>query len=453
MALPQEIIRKKRNGNELSAGEIAEFIEGLTSGRISEGQAAALAMAVFFNGMTREETVALTRAMTASGTRLTWRDLDGPVLDKHSTGGIGDKVSLILAPVVAACGAYVPMISGRGLGHTGGTLDKLDSIPGYATTPDLERLRAAARVAGCAIIGQTEDLAPADRHLYAIRDVTATVESTPLIVASILSKKLAAGLDALVMDVKVGSGAFLPSLEAARDLARTLVEVANDAGLPCSALLTDMGQCLGRTAGNALEVREAIDLLTGQPAEPRLREVTLALAAELLVHGGVIEDEAAAAAAVARALDSGQAAERFAKMVAALGGPADLLERPERHLPEAPVRQAVHVERRGRVAAIDARALGLAVAGLGGGRQRVSDRIDPRVGLTEVRGIGDELGPDAPFAIVHAASESDAAAAAELLRNAVHVLETAPDRSPPAIVERIAPRPRVTSTGPGSPTP
>jgi thymidine phosphorylase len=439
MALPQEIIRKKRDGDALNGSEIAEFIEGLASGRISEGQVAAFAMAVFFNGMSREETVALTRAMTGSGTRLTWRDLDGPVLDKHSTGGIGDKVSLVLAPVVAACGAYVPMISGRGLGHTGGTLDKLDSIPGYATQPDLERLRAAVRAAGCAIIGQTDDLAPADRRLYAIRDVTATVESIPLIVASILSKKLAAGLDALVMDVKVGSGAFLPSFEATRDLARTLVEVANGAGLRCSALLTDMSQCLGRTAGNALEVREAIDVLTGQSVHSRLREVTLALAAELLVLGGLAEDKAGAAGAAARALDSGAAAERFARMVVALGGPADILERPERHLPEAPVRRAVHLERPGTIAAIDARALGLAVVGLGGGRQRVTDSIDPRVGLAEVRGVGEAVGPDAPLAIVHAAIDSDATAAAELLRDAVDVREDPPETVSESIIEHIAP--------------
>ena len=439
MALPQEIIRKKRDGGALSATEIAEFIEGLASGRISEGQVAAFAMAVFFNGMSREETVALTRAMTGSGSRLTWRDLDGPVLDKHSTGGIGDKVSLVLAPVVAACGAYVPMISGRGLGHTGGTLDKLDSIPGYATKPDLERLRAAVRTAGCAIIGQTDDLAPADRRLYAIRDVTATVELIPLIVASILSKKLAAGLDALVMDVKAGSGAFLPSFEATRELARTLVEVANGAGLRCSALLTDMSQCLGRTAGNALEVREAIDVLTGRAVHSRLREVTLALAAELLVLGGLAEDKAGAAGAAARALDSGAAAERFARMVAALGGPADVLERPEDHLPEAPVRHAVHLERSGTVAAIDARALGLAVVGLGGGRQRVTDQIDPRVGLAEVRGVGEAVGPDAPLAIVHAATDSDAAAAAELLRNAVRVHEAPPELVSESVIEHIAP--------------
>ena len=443
MALPQEIIRKKRDGGALEAGEIAEFVEGLTSDRISEGQAAALAMAVFFNGMNRQEIVALTRAMAESGTRLGWRDLDGPVLDKHSSGGVGDKVSLILAPVVAACGAYVPMISGRGLGHTGGTLDKMDSIPGYDTTPDLDRLHQVVRAVGCAIIGQTEDLAPADRRLYAIRDVTATVESIPLLVTSILSKKLAAGLDALVMDVKAGSGAFLPSLEQSRELARTLVEVANGAGLRCSALLTDMNQCLGRTAGNALEVREAIDVLTGQGAESRLHEVTLALAAELLVLGGVVAQEVAAAM-VARALDSGEAAERFARMVVALGGPKDLLDRPERHLAQAPVRRVVHLERIGFVAAIDARALGLAVVGLGGGRRRATDTIDPSVGLAEVRGIGEPVGPDAPFAIIHAATEDAAAATAELLRSAVDVAPSRPDTVPATIIGHIAsPRARI----------
>jgi thymidine phosphorylase len=437
MALPQEIIRKKRDGGALNEGEIAEFIAGLASGRISEGQVAAFAMAIFFNGMSRAETVALTRAMAESGSRLTWRDLDGPVLDKHSTGGIGDKVSLVLAPIVAACGAYVPMISGRGLGHTGGTLDKLGSIPGYDTAPDLERLRAAVRAAGCAIIGQTEDLAPADRRLYAIRDVTATVESIPLIVASILSKKLAAGLDALVMDVKVGSGAFLPSQKAARALASTLVEVANGAGLRCSALLTDMSQCLGRTAGNALEVQEALGVLAGRRTASRLRKVSLELAADLLVLGGVFEERAPAAAAAVRALDSGAAAERFGRMIASLGGPADLLERPHSHLPKAPVRHAVHLDRSGAVAAIDARALGLAVVSLGGGRRRVTDPIDPRVGLADVRRIGEEVGPDAPFAIVHAATDSDAAAAAELLRRAVEVVETPSDTTPPTIVERV----------------
>jgi thymidine phosphorylase len=360
--------------------------------------------------------------MTASGLRLSWPGLDGPVVDKHSTGGIGDKVSLVLAPLVAACGAYVPMISGRGLGHTGGTLDKLDSIRGYDTAPDIPRLQRVVREAGCAIIGQTAELAPADRRLYAIRDVTATVESTPLITASILSKKLAAGLDALVMDVKVGSGAFLPSLEDARELARSIVAVANGAGLRCTALLTDMSQCLGRTAGNALEVQEALDLLTGRAREPRLRAVTLALAAELLALGGLPE----ARAGLEQALDGGAAAERFARMAAALGGPADLLEQPARHLPRAPVQRAVHLPQAGFVGALDGRALGLAVVALGGGRQRPGDAIDHAVGLAEVRGVGEAVGPEQPFAIVHARDEAAADAAAERLIAAVAVAENPP---------------------------
>ncbi len=430
--LPQEIIRRKRDGQALDAAEIAFFVEGLTAGRITEGQVAALAMAVFFNGMARAEIVALTRAMTNSGRRLSWDDLDGPVVDKHSTGGVGDKVSLILAPVIAACGAYVPMISGRGLGHTGGTLDKLDSIPGYDTAPDVDGLRRVVRAAGCAIIGQTGDLAPADRRLYAIRDVTATVETIPLLTSSILSKKLAAGLDALVMDVKVGSGAFLPTLEATRDLATTLVEVANGAGLRCSALLTDMDQCLGRTAGNALEVREAIDALTGRGFEPRLREVTLALAAELLALAG---DAADARARVERALDSGAAAERFGRMVSALGGPGDLLERrPARYLPAAPVRRPVDLAAGGFVAAIDVRALGLAVVTLGGGRQRPTDPIDHAVGLTEVRGVGEPVGRDQPFAVVHARSDAAAAAAIARIQSAV-VVTDAPPASRPEVIQ------------------
>ena len=329
---PQEIIRKKRDGGTLGEDEIAFFVRGLTDGAISEGQVAAFAMAVFFRGMSMDERTALTRAMTASGTVLEWPDAPGPVLDKHSTGGIGDKVSLMLAPILAACGAVVPMISGRGLGHTGGTLDKLDSIAGYATAPDLATLRRAVAEAGCAIVGQTAELAPADRRLYAIRDVTATVESVPLITASILSKKLAAGLDRLVMDVKFGSGAFVVRIEEASELAESIVAVAGAAGLPCAALLTDMNQVLGRSAGNAVEVREAIEYLTGAARERRLHEVTAALAAELLVMSGLAPDDSVARAMIETALDTGAAAERFARMAAALGGPSDLMERPDRHL-------------------------------------------------------------------------------------------------------------------------
>ena len=327
--LAQEVIRRKRDGAALSAEEIEWLVTGITDGSVSDAQVGALAMAIVIKGMSADERVALTGAMTRSGEVLTW-DLDRPVVDKHSTGGVGDKVSLLLAPIIAACGGAVPMISGRGLGHTGGTLDKLDAIPGYDTAPGRERFVATVREAGCAIIGQTGDLAPADKRLYAIRDATGTVESIPLIVASILSKKLAAGLDALVMDVKVGSGAFLPELDQARELAQTIIEVAAGNGLPTAALLTDMDRVLGRTAGNAVEVRESIDHLTGAASDPRLLEVTFGLCEQLLRLKGLDGDPRAA-------LESGAAAEAFARMVAALGGPADLLERPDDHLPAAPV--------------------------------------------------------------------------------------------------------------------
>ena len=306
----------------MSAGEIGDFIAGLTSGAVTEGQAAAFAMAIFFRGMTLEERVALTRAMTRSGLSLDWRaeNLPGPILDKHSTGGVGDNVSLMLAPMLAACGAYVPMISGRGLGHTGGTLDKLDSIQGYASQPDLALFKRVVKEAGCAIIGQTADLAPADRRLYAIRDVTATVESVALITASILSKKLAAGLQALVMDVKTGSGAFMPTLTGARELAESIAAVATEAGLPTISLITDMNEPLASAAGNAVEVRNAVDYLTGARRDPRLDRVTIALGADLLALSGLAPDARAGEAALKRALASGAAAERFERMVAGLGG-------------------------------------------------------------------------------------------------------------------------------------
>ncbi len=434
--LAAEVIRRKRDGNALSTGELQFLVGGITDGSLSDAQVGALAMAMFLRGMEPAERVALTAAMTRSGTVLEW-DLDRPVLDKHSTGGVGDKVSLMLAPIVAACGGAVPMISGRGLGHTGGTLDKLDTVPGYVTTPDLDRLRAVVGEVGCAIVGQTAELAPADRRLYAIRDATGTVESIPLIVASILSKKLAAGLDALVMDVKFGSGAFMAEREAAEELARALVDVAGGAGLPTVALLTDMDEVLGTTAGNAVEVREAIDYLTGAEREPRLHEVTLALAASLLDQGGLAEDEAAGRAAAERALESGAAAERFAAMVAALGGPGDLLEGPERHLAAAPVTRPAAPERPGVVTGMDCRAVGLVVTGLGGNRRREDDVIDPAVGLTGIAPLGEQVGPDRPLALVHAASEDAAAEAVAALRAAVTVGDAAP-AARPVVAGRIA---------------
>jgi len=438
---PAELIRKKRDGAILTEEEIAGLVAGIADGSVSEGQVAAFAMTVYFRGMTQEECAALTRAMTRSGAVLDWSDADlgGPILDKHSTGGVGDKVSLILAPVVAACGGFVPMISGRGLGHTGGTLDKLGSIPGYDMAPDLGRFRATVRAAGCAIVGPTAGLAPADRRLYAIRDVTATVDSIPLITASILSKKLAAGLDALVLDVKVGFGAFAPSIEAATALAESLVAVADGAGLRTVALLTDMNQALGHDVGNALEVREAIDFLTGRRREARLHTVTATLASELLILGGLAGDHGAASGAVERALASGSAAERFARMVAALGGPRDLVERPDRHLPAAPVRFPVPPDRPGVITRVDARRVGLVVVGLGGGRQRAEDAIDPAVGLAQVRGPGDAVGPDRPIAVVHARSIADAEAAASALREAVAVAEAPPPTAGSPVLQRIGP--------------
>jgi thymidine phosphorylase len=421
-----ELIRRKRDGGELSADEIEFLVAGIADGSVSDAQVGALAMAILLRGMSSEERIALTGAMTRSGEVLDWSEarLFGPVLDKHSTGGVGDKVSLLLAPIVAACGGAVPMISGRGLGHTGGTLDKLESIPGYDTAPDPQAFRRAVKRAGCAIVGQTAELAPADRRLYAIRDATGTVESIHLIVASILSKKLAAGLDALVMDVKVGSGAFMPRLDDARELAGAIVEVARGNGLPTSALITDMDRVLGRTAGNAVEVRESVAALTGASVDARLRDVTLALCAELLVLGGIEGDASVARASAERALDSGAAAERFAAMVAELGGPSDFLEAPERHLRTAAVRVEVFPASPGIVERVDVRDVGLAVVALGGGRVRETDPVDHAVGLTEVAAPGERVGPgERPLAVVHAASREAAERCADALRDAYVVGE------------------------------
>lgn len=436
MLLPQEIIRKKRDGLELGPDEIEAFVAGLVDGRVADAQIGAFAMAVCLRGMSRAETVALTRAMTGSGRVLSWPDVPGPVLDKHSTGGVGDKVSLILAPLVAACGGFVPMLSGRGLAHTGGTLDKLESIPGYRAEVDLDRLRTVVLEVGCAIVGATAELAPADRRLYAIRDVTATVESIPLITASILSKKLAAGPRALVMDVKVGSGAFLPERDAARDLARAIVEVAAGAGLACRALLTDTSRCLGRTAGNALEVAEAISVLRGEPSDPALLAVTLALAAELLLMGELAPSVPEAHGLLMEALSSGRAAERFARMVAELGGPSDLVERSRDRLPVAPVREPIAPVRAGTVRAIDARALGLAIVRLGGGRTRPGAPIDPAVGLSEVAAPGEPVGGDRPLCIVHARRAEDVASVRAAIRDAFEIGDGAAIR-PPVVLERF----------------
>jgi thymidine phosphorylase len=434
--LVPELIRTKRDGGELTEEEIRFLVGGISDGSVSDAQVGALAMAIVLRGMSASERVALTGEMTRSGKVLDWSDagLPGPALDKHSTGGVGDKVSLLLAPIVAACGGAVPMISGRGLGHTGGTLDKLEAIPGYDTAPDPQAFRRAVARAGCAIVGQTAALAPADKRLYAIRDATGTVESIPLITASILSKKLAAGLDALVMDVKVGSGAFLPSAEAASELARSIVEVARGNGLPTSALLTDMDRVLGRSAGNAVEVRESIEHLTGAARDERLLEVTLSLSAEMLRLGGVEPGEDAARATAQRALASGAAAERFAAMVRELGGPSNLVDAPGDHLRAAPVTVPAEPLEAGTVASVDVRAVGLAVVALGGGRTRETDPVDHAVGLTEVAAPGEAVEPDGrPLALVHAADTEAAGRAADSLRAAFTLGDPRP--APPPIIE------------------
>jgi len=440
---PAELIRAKRDGQRLSRAQIDAFVQGLAAtegaGRWADSQVGAMAMAIVLKGMSAPETADLADAMTHSGTVLDWSaaGLGGPALDKHSTGGVGDKVSLMLAPMLAACGAVVPMISGRGLAHTGGTLDKLEALPGYTVDPGHDRLLHTLRTAGCAIVGASRDLAPADRRLYAIRDVTATVESLPLITASILSKKRAAGLRALVMDVKLGSGAFAARLEDAQALAHSLVQVATRAGLPTVALITDMNQVLGSTAGNALEVAEAIDFLTGRnPPDARLLEVTLLLGAELLHLGGLQPTVVAARKALQQGLSSGAAAERFACMVAALGGPADVLRAPG--LAVAPVQRPVPAPRAGWVAAIDVRALGLAVVALGGGRSRPTDVVDPRVGLAAVQPLGVRLAAGETLALVHAATAEAAAAASAAVQAAFTLADMAPPVLPPLLHQRVA---------------
>jgi thymidine phosphorylase len=435
--LPAEFIRRKRDGRPLSSEDIAAFVKGIVSGSVSEGQAAAFAMAVFFNGMSREEAVALTLAMRDSGDVLEWSDLPGPVTDKHSTGGVGDNVSLMLAPIVASCGAYVPMISGRGLGHTGGTLDKMDSIPGYISQPDNTLFRKAVRQTGCAIIGQTANLAPADKRLYAIRDVTATVESIPLITASILSKKLAAGLKSLVLDVKAGNGAFMARARDASALAKSLVEVANGAGLKTSALITDMDQPLASAAGNAVEVENAVDFLTGRRRDRRLEEVTLALAAEMLQAAGLAGSNADGARLARQALEGGRAAETFGRMVSALGGPSNFVENCRAYLPKADVELAVTADGKGYITGIATREIGIAVVSLGGGRRKPEDMVDHAVGITDLLPVGTEVARGDALAIVRARTKADAEAAAAAIRAAYSLGESRPARRKP-VMRRVA---------------
>ncbi|PCJ30856.1 MAG: thymidine phosphorylase [Alphaproteobacteria bacterium] len=408
--LIKEIIRKKRDGGELSESEILTFIEGISNHDVSREQISAFTMAVYFKSMSIAEVSALTRAMINSGHKLDWsqQDLGGPVVDKHSTGGVGDKVSLMLAPMIAACGGFVPMISGRGLGHTGGTLDKMEAIAGYNTAPDLEKLTKVVKKIGCAIIGQTAELAPVDKVIYSVRDVTATVESTALITASILSKKISAGLDALVMDIKLGPGAFMETEEKAVELASSILRTANENDVPTHAILTSMDEVLGRTAGNALEVMETLDYLSGNKRDARLHEVVMALCSEMLFLTRIAASREEAVQKLEAVLGNGKAMEIFAKMVAELGGPNDFIDRPEQYLAKAPVIKPVFAQEGGYVSAIDVRGVGNLIVKLGGGRSVPGQVLDMAVGLSDVARIGEYMDGNTPLAMVHARTSDDA---------------------------------------------
>lgn len=425
---PYETILRKRDGHRLSDEEIRSFLGAYTTGEIPDYQAAALLMAVYFRGMDAGELATWTRAMLESGAVLDLGEISGPKIDKHSTGGVGDKVSLALGPLVAACGVVVPMIAGRGLGHTGGTLDKLEAIPGYRVGLSAEEFRNQLARCGVAIAGQTEEIAPADRKLYALRDATATVESIPLIASSILSKKLAEGCEALVLDVKVGRGAFMETLEDARTLARTMIEIGREMGRPMSALLTSMDQPLGFAVGNAVETREAIDLLRGEgPAD--LREITVELGAEMLRIGGVESELAAARERIEAAIASGAGMERFEEMVRLQGGELEAL-------PRAPEVVPVLSERDGHVAAIDAREVGLAAMVLGAGRRKKEDEIDPTVGFVLAKKVGDRVEAGEALGHAHLSGRPGSEGPLRRFAQAFQIVDQAPAPGP-LIRERI----------------
>ena len=414
MLLPQEIIRTKRNGGSLSKEQIQSFVDGLVTKDFNDAQAGSMAMAIFQQGMETREIIDFTMAMKQSGDVLSWPELDGPVVDKHSTGGVGDKVSFMLAAIVAAGGAYVPMIAGRGLGHTGGTADKLESIAGFNVQPSIAEFKGIVKDLGMAIISQTDNLAPADKRLYGIRDITATVESIPLITASILSKKLAAGLDSLVMDVKVGNGAMMSNIDDAKALAQSIVNVANGAGVPTQAIITDMNQVLGATAGNALEMAETVKYLNGSLREPRLHAVVVSLAKAMLVSAKVADNEEQALTKINHALSSGAAAEKFNKMIHALGGPSDFMEDPWRSMERANYVQDIIASDHGYINGMQTRDIGLAVVGLKGGRTANGQQIDHTVGFDRVLPTGTLVNRGDVLARVHAKDE-DAALRACLL--------------------------------------
>ena len=430
MLLPQEIIRTKRDGLILSEDKIQGFVDGLVNGTFNDAQVGSMAMAIFQQGMEIEEVVAFTKAMMNSGDVLSWPELDGPVVDKHSTGGVGDKVSFMLAAIVAACGAYVPMISGRGLGHTGGTSDKLESIAGFNVQPSIADFKRIVKDVGVAIISQTDNLAPADKRLYSIRDVTGTVESIPLITASILSKKLSAGLDSLVMDVKVGNGAMMSDMSKATQLAQSIVNVANGAGVPTQAIITDMNQVLGTSAGNAVEMYETVKYLTGKQREPRLHAVVVALATSMLISAKVATTEDEAKTKINHALSSGAAAEIFSKMIAALGGPSNLMEAPWESMNKANVIKDVVATHSGYISAMQTRNIGMSIVGMKGGRTANGQMIDHTVGFDRILPVGTVINRGDVVARIHAADDDQAAKASQEYLTALSISESKPEAVP-----------------------
>ncbi len=440
MFLPQTILRRKRNGEELSAAEIAEFVHGIISGAVGEGQIAAFTMATYLRGMTVAESTALTLAMRDSGAVIDWQPIVGAgrkIIEKHSSGGVGDeKVTLMVTPLAAACGVVSPNISGRSLGHTGGELDLLEAIPGYAIEPSREVFERVVAAIGTAIIGPTSDLAPADRAIFHVRDVTATVESIPLIVSSILSKKLASGAQGLVMTVPFGSGAFMRTEADAGELAKALIEVADTAGLPMVALISDLEEVLGNSVGNALQMREVIDFLLGREQDVRLREVVLTIAEEIVQLATGVGDPKATRTLVQEKLDDGSAVAKFTEMVRALGGPADLVKLPENYLAHAAVILPVHSDRGGFVQSMDCYRIGMALNGLGAGRAQPSDAIDYAVGISRVAHLGDAVGAERPLCILHAQNHEQWEIAAEQIRMAVSI-GSASTKPKPVIRQRL----------------
>lgn len=403
----RNIVKKQRDGYEIEGWEMKDFIRGITSGEVSDSSIAAYLMGVYLRGMTGKELCSYTASISESGLRIDWEGLDKPVVDKYSTGGVGDLVSLVLVPLLASCGVYFPLYSGRGLGYAGGTLDKLDSIPGYISQPDLDQFQKVVREVGCAIAGQSLELVPADRRIYRIADEVTCGQAEDIIVASMVAKKLACGASNLVFDIKTGNGAFSSSYSGAQAMSKKIVKLAKACGVKATAFITDMNQPLSYTMGNALEIKETIDYLKDGRRNPRLHEIVMDLGQELLMISGVVSDQKAAEALMLEAITNGSALEKFGKMVSALGGPEDFIEKFEDHLPLAAVIKPVYPEESGKIHSIDTKEFGRVMITLGGARMSFDETLDYSVGVSDIAAIATEVNNEVPIAVVHAKTEED----------------------------------------------